>query len=427
MADNGPALPHGDIWVRLADRRDGRLAFKLSFSPDIGKYFNTDTFFIEYDEDIRNVDESILYIPVIANVAPVSWATGARIHVKELDETFIGSLRIIRNNIKSLFPGFSCAGDVDVEYAVSNRFCHKGAAQLFTGGVDSLATYARHRDEKPALIALEIFKPYNRPLQGIINRELYAFAGKEGVNFHRVRSNLNYAFFNQKRLLADYGQCLFEASWWASIQHGLGLLGMCAPLTTVLDIQKIYIASSATKSVPQGVGRPWGSHPYIDGNVAWADVKAVHDGLEWSRQEKIRHAIKPYIDGTGEYPKIIVCDETLRGDVLNCGRCEKCCRTIVGLALEGIDPNRCGFDVNAGTFDRIRQKLLWDRLMFAYNKSGMWKDIQSAIPDTIKGDLYGSKAFFEWLRTQEFPGKWDKYKPLSQRLLQKCLKLGIIQ
>jgi hypothetical protein len=272
-----------------------------------------------------------------------------------------------------------------------------------------------------------LFKPYSGSLQSLINKALDEFAGKEGVAFHRIESNLNYAFFDQKRLLSDFGQYLHEPSWWASVQHGLGLLGMCAPLTAACGIRRIYIASSAAKSKPQGLERPWGSHPLIDDNVAWADVKARHDGVEWSRQEKIRYAIKPYIENTKSYPPIIACDEPLRGDVLNCGRCEKCSRTIAGLALEGIDPNLCGFKVDDRTFGHIKQKILWDRLVFIYKKSGMWKDLQGAIPEAIATDLYGSKAFFEWLKNYKLREDWGKHRSLSRRVLQKCLKLGIIR
>ncbi|HTY90798.1 MAG TPA: hypothetical protein VMC84_06435 [Methanocella sp.] len=427
MRPSKPLRPGGEIRVKLEDKERGRLSFCLSFSACVVQYFNADRLFVNYDVDVGDVSESILAIPAIANVAPVAWAAGANVRVDELDSTFLSSLQKVRKVMEAMYPDFSTAGDIIAEHIVSNRFGGRSSAQLFTGGVDSLATYARHRDEKPELISLGLFKPYSEALQQSVYRAQEAFAQKEGVRLHRVESNLNYAFFNQKKLLEDHGQHLFERSWWAGVQHGLGLLGICAPLAAVGGTERVYIGSSMTKDQMQGPMRPWGSHPLIDGNVAWADVQAVHDGAEWSRQEKIRHEIKPFIEKTGNYPPIIVCDEPGRGDVLNCGRCEKCSRTIAGLALEGIDPNLCGLKVDNRTFCRIRQKLQWDRLMFAYKKSGMWKDIQSAIPATIEGDAYGSKEFFEWLRAYKFPDVWGKNKPFSQRLLQKCLKLGIIQ
>lgn len=137
--------------------------------------------------------------------------------------------------------------------------------------------------------------------------------------------------FNHTALLTDFDASVRGDSWWASVQHGLALLGMCAPLSAIHDVRHVFIASSVTKDPTFNPGKPWGSHQLIDGNVAWADVKAVHDGANWSRQEKIRHEIKPYLENTGNYPAIIVCNEPFRGDVFNCGRCEKCSRTTSAL------------------------------------------------------------------------------------------------
>ncbi len=233
-------------------------------------------------------------------------------------------------------------------------------------------------------------------------------------------------FLNERRLLSDYGESLHEASWWASVQHGMGLLGICAPLTAVHDIQKIYIASSMAKGITGKPWKSWGSHPLIDDNVAWADLTVSHDGVELSRQEKIRFAIKPYIENTKNYPWFMVCNDPRRGNVLNCSICEKCSRTIVGLALEGIDPNLCGFKVDDRTFDHIKRKLLMRRLRFTHKQPNMWRDIQSCIPDPIISDIHGSRAFFEWLRTYEVHDDWNKNTPLSQNILELFMKLRVI-
>jgi len=423
---DGPLKVKGDIRVELADKKDGLLAFRLQCPGSLKKYFLTDTFYVKYDEDVEGVSESILNIPAVANLAPVSWATGAGLRVKELDSTFAGSLAIINSVMKGMFPGFAFTGDVRAEKIVANGFGDRGSAQLFTGGIDSLATYARHRDEKPELISFGIYTLFDKGLQRLIFKEIEGFAQKEGVAFHRIESNMNVTFFDHARLAADFGHCLRGNSWWASIQHSMGLLGICAPLTAIRDIKMLYIASSATKDRAQGIGRPWGSHPLIDNNVAWADVKCGHDGVEWSRQEKIRHVIKPYIERTKNYPRLIVCNDTERGSVLNCGRCEKCSRTIVGLILEGIDPNLCGFNVGDRILDHIKLKLLLRPLRFTQLKTGMWRDIQSAIPDVVPDDRYGSGPFFRWLKAYEVREDSRKDKPRSQRVLEKCLKLGMI-
>jgi hypothetical protein len=426
MPINNASKPKGDIRVELLDKKNGRLSFKVQASAGLRKYFLADTFYVKYDKNIEDIGESILSIPVTANLAPVSWAAGADLHVKELDGTFLEALGAIKNTMKSMFPGFSFGGNIHVDKVVWNEFGHKGAAQLFSSGIDSVATFARHRDEKPALLYLGIIQLFDEKLERMVFNEASAFAQKEGVALHRIESNTHYTFLNHKSLLADFDECLYGDSWWAGAQHGLGLLGICAPLTAICDINKIYIASTATKDPAQGLGIPWGSHPLIDNNIAWAGVKGVHDGAEWSRQEKIRHAIKPYMESTKSYPRLIVCNDYARGSVLNCGRCEKCCKTIIGLAMEGIDPNLCGFKVDDRTFDNIKRRLRLRPLRYTHRTSGMWRDLQNAIPETPTADMYGSKAFLEWFRTFEVREDGGKNRTLTQRMLQKCLKLGII-
>ena len=417
----------GDIWVELTDKKDGFLGFRVRPSKGLERYFLADKFYVSYDTNVENVSESILYVPVVANLAPISWATGADIHVKTLDRTFLESMGTIREVVKGLFAGFSCEGNIIADEVVANRFGHTGSAQLFTGGVDSFATYARHQDEKPDLISFGIYTLFNKDLQGKIYGEISAFAKMEGITLHRVESNMNYTFFDHTALLSDFDPSLRGDSWWASVQHGIGLLGVCAPITAVHGIGRVYIASSATRDRAFHPSRSWGSHPAIDGNVAWADVGAVYDGIEWTRQEKIRHAIKPFIEKTGDYPHLVVCNERERGEGVNCGRCEKCCRTIVGLALEGIDPNPCGLPVDGRTFGDIRRKLLLRPLRFTHIKYGLWREIQKAIPGTIAADVYGSKAFLEWLRTYVFLEDNEKYRPRLERVLEKCLQLGLIR
>jgi prephenate dehydrogenase len=67
------------------------------------------------------------------------------------------------------------------------------------------------------------------------------------------------------------------------------------------------------------------------------------------------------------------------------------------------------------------------RLRFTHKQPNMWRDIQMDIPEAISGDLNGSRAFFQWLRTFEVPEDKRKIRPLSQRILEKCLQLGIIR
>ena len=73
---------------------DNKLSIKIDCSENIKKYFLTDYFFVEYDQDVINVDKSILYIPIVSNIITMAWAVGADIYVEELDKTYLDSLSL---------------------------------------------------------------------------------------------------------------------------------------------------------------------------------------------------------------------------------------------------------------------------------------------------------------------------------------------
>ena len=72
-----------DKYIRLSelDITDNKLSVHIGCSPDIKRYFLTDRFYAEYEQDITYVDDSILYIPAVASIIPVAWALGATVTV----------------------------------------------------------------------------------------------------------------------------------------------------------------------------------------------------------------------------------------------------------------------------------------------------------------------------------------------------------
>jgi hypothetical protein len=169
------------IRVELADRTETGISFKLYFTSNLKKYFNTDEFTVKYNRPIDNVGDGILHVPVVSSLAPVAWAAGADLHVRALDGTFRESLRTIKGVMRRMYRGFSFAGDIRVDRVDTSRFGHKGTAQLFTAGVDSTATFIRHREEKPHLIAFNAYSPHDGRLQRLLLDEIYRFAGRNDV------------------------------------------------------------------------------------------------------------------------------------------------------------------------------------------------------------------------------------------------------
>src|SRR5438105_3045265 len=106
MSVNEPHELNGEIRVSLEKGKKGDFSFKLSFSRGIERYFRQNVFSFKYCEALNDIPAGILSIPVLANIAPVAWATAVAIRVKELDETFYQSLDKIKSALQCLFPSF---------------------------------------------------------------------------------------------------------------------------------------------------------------------------------------------------------------------------------------------------------------------------------------------------------------------------------
>jgi len=382
-----------------------RLLFKLDYSRKLKAYFSSDYFYVEYDEDIDDVDESILYIPVVSALIPFAWATSADIYVRKLDKTFLESLTKVKMVMKKWWPRLPFSTKVNVEEVILNRSSGIKYGLLFSGGIDSTTSYIRHRDKKPNLIMIHgadvplSKKEFWRKIKIVYE----SFAKEEGVDINFIKTNMRQ-LLNEKLLDAEFGRYGSDLSWWGSFYHGIALLGLCAPLTIAKHIGILLIASTHTHKFKY----PWGSHPLIDENISWAGVKVIHDGYNLSRQEKIRYILKRFINDSGRYPPLRVCYSQFRH--FNCDRCIKCYRSIIGLTLEGIDPNKCGFNVDSKFFATLKRDFIKGKLKLDDDNFFFFRDIQEHIPEKLDHDLYHSKEFFEWFKDYDLRRNYKKHR-----------------
>src|SRR5690606_26336313 len=75
---------------------------------------------------------------------------------------------------------------------------------------------------------------------------------------------------------------------------------------------------------------PWGSHPDLDKHWSSESLEFVHDGCDLGRIEKVRFISQSDV----AMETLRVCFRTPT-DALNCGRCEKCLRTMINLRIVG--------------------------------------------------------------------------------------------
>lgn len=395
------------------DSDNNILKAKFDYSRNIKKYFSTNFFYAKFERKVDSVDVSILQVPVISNVIMLAWTIGADVYIEEVDKTFFKSLEKTREIMEKWYPGLSFDTEINVKNIVSNDFSNENYGLLFTGGIDSTTSYIRHKDKKPKLILIGGLQPTltQEKAWKSYKERMIEFSRIEGVDINFIETN-SRDFLKENLITKNYGK-YFVDSWWV-FRHGMTTIGICAPLTKLENIGTLLVASTHTQEFEY----PWGSHPLIDNNIAWNSLKVIHDGFEFSRQEKIRYFMKDfmgeYIKKYGNYPFLQICNHAdLANGESSCGKCDKCLSAIVGLTLENIDPNKCGFNVDENTYNSIKNLLAkGEAPIRGLGSISVWRDIQNHIPEEVEHDLYGSKDFFKWFKNFDFSEYEKKIKDL---------------
>jgi hypothetical protein len=214
-------------------RADGStLRYELRASRSIDKYFSADEMFVMYDVDVTAVPERILLIPGLSTLAPIAWILGAELHTTTVDTTFLESLQRVRGTLRHLYPAIHWSGDVRADAVVTtgDTYLRGREALLFSGGVDSLASFVSHRQAKPRLVSVwgaDVGLGHPDEWQHVVasNRE---FADGRSLDLSLLKTNFR-TFFNHYMLRARFFG-LF-ANWYSAVQQGLGLVGLAAPLS----------------------------------------------------------------------------------------------------------------------------------------------------------------------------------------------------
>ena len=333
------------VKVTSVSNNGHRINYDYTLTAGIKKYFNQDKpFYIEFQEDISSVPESILAIPLVANLAPIAWYAGFELEIEEVDEDFSNALQVIKQDFLKRESVNELKGDVIPKKVVQNTFEKSKTAMLFSGGVDAYATYIRIFDKTPDLITLlgaDIQIEDQKQWTDFTN-----FVESEGLlknnDKEYITANLRDFYTYQVELL------LTDIGWWGKVQHGLALIGALAPLSYVKGYKEIYIASSYTDNI----NIEWGSTPQIDEAITWANgVQVYHDGYDLKRQDKV-DLIADFAEKADTKFKLRVCYSEKRTE-FNCSYCEKCFRTIFGLILNNKNPNDYGFNVDGSVYDKM--------------------------------------------------------------------------
>ena len=190
------------------------------------------------------------------------------------------------------------------------------AAAMFSGGVDSFFTLFRGLEARSThRIRYALFiHGLDIPLSQ--KRTYDAAADAYDDALRRLGIELVRAETNVRKFVPP-------AHW--EMGHGSALIGTA--LTLAGGVRRLFVPSSKSYTTLE----PWGSHPLIDGLLSTDQFQIIHDGARCTRFDKLQamrdwEVIRPLLRTCYEQP------DAFR----NCGRCNKCRRTMMILAALGI-------------------------------------------------------------------------------------------
>lgn len=380
---------------------NNKLRYEYQCTEGLKKYICEDVpFVIEYwvdDEplNLEKVPQAVLAVPFVCDLLPVIWLTDAELVVPELDRDFYESIPEFKKGYVDMHRDAEFLGKLTVVKSTLNRPARTGrSAAFFSGGVDAWCTLTRHIEEKPDLIAIwgADITPDNRKGWETLHKSLAKSAGNLHLPLITIHSTFR-RFLQEGRLQTTFFPVLHDG-WWHAVQHGIGLIGHAVPCNYLRGVSTQYIAASFS---PEDGLVSCASWPTIDNFVKYCGCRTIHDGFI-TRQEKV-HQIVHYKQKENANIHLHVCWKTPGGK--NCGRCEKCLRTMMALLIEGADPREYGFD-SLPDFSYVkrfvREEFPFDEILIP-----LWKQLQVAMK---KNDtMLRSKPYYndiKWIETFDF-------------------------
>lgn len=377
------------VEIEIQERReDGCLVYNIKPSGSLSRYFHSNSLRIMYDFDVSELPRSIQLVPAVCEVCAVAWATNSTISIPEADETFLASLEDVHQRLSKEYPRvFRDSPKLDAESITDVTHDTSESLLNFTGGIDSTASFFRHRDNSPILVTVR--NAYHTASEWEkIESYTKRFADGAGVTTRFVVTNRRQVR-NRDALNAKCKPNMGR-NWGGAVQYGLSYFGHCAPISYWHGAGTVYQGASYTpkSTYPD-------AHKVAD-ELEWADAVCEVDGIRLSRQEKI-DLIADHVDDI-EYLQLIVCENR---QPANCSACKKCYRTILGLLTAGLDPTQHGFDTNQQTLDQIRREFESEEIELTEYELVFFNNIQDHISVEQFG-IEGKDAFVHWFKHYSF-------------------------
>jgi hypothetical protein len=267
----------------------------------------------------------------------------------------------------------------------------KTAGFLFSGGIDSLATLRANRlnyaSEHPGSIKSGLL------VYGLEVRELETFetvrasvsilAHDTGVDLIPVYTNI--------RTLGPENDGVFWKDFWVNEYMGATF----AAIAHIFSKRLSSLSINSCHDIPNLM--PYGSHPLLNPMYSSSDLRIRHEGIHLSRFEKVRLIS----DWDLALQHLRVCNDTayyLPGR-LNCGKCEKCVRTMLAFVAAGVLEKVGAFPVNSVDRDLVNQAVV-----LGANTLPLYVELLKPLEKAGRTDL-----------VQAIQGKLDEFEQLQKK------------
>lgn len=367
----------------------------MEIPREIRPFFRDDSFVAEYDTIIEGCPDSVLAVPPIVSVAPIAWATKTDLSLPAVDSMFYESLRNVKAGYAELYPSVFDPGELRIvpDQVVETPTPDVSRPMvLFSGGVDSTAVAIDVLDREPALFTIhgsDLRLENERGWQNV-REQVESFARSQDLPSHVTRSNfrkmVRYPFLDRE-FREDLGR-----RWWGAVQYGTAIPALSAPVAYEHGYSPVLQGSGYTEDPTYPTAQP----VYVD-ELEWVGTTVRVADADVSRQEKIARIADAV--RVGNELTVRSCFESESGH--NCSECKKCWRTVVGLILEGMDPNEVGYRVTPATLAEIRHELTSGETTLSGLEPLFWGGLRErADPD--REYPYDDVGFFEWLAKTDF-------------------------
>ncbi len=276
--------------------------------------------------------------------------------------------------------------NIKVDRMTKDDIKAKNVATFFSGGVDSFYTYLKHKsDTEDKISHFVLIKGTDIDLSSEALWEktldnIRSIASAENIELIEVESNI---------------QALLEAILTPNYTHGgsLAAVGLCLRR----GLKKIYIPSSFNCTVPV---IPWGTHIELDNNWSSENLVFEHDGSESNRVQKVERQVAK---SSLAMKYLRVCYMNIKG-TYNCGKCDKCIRTMINLRvadkLKDAETFPRELD-NAFVTEVVKNSgydaPLHQENLLALKEKGLDQELQIAIEEGLKNVVFNNRSLGEKL------------------------------